>query len=186
MIRDHDRSGWFGASDVRHIMGPWRSRSFDRWWAVKLGVVQTEIATEAMQAGTAYEHRILDAVGAQERDRQILLPELRLRVNLDGNTGPHIHEAKTHRTPWRRPPRQYIEQVNVQMLAMGPDATAEIDAYRLEPEDYRNFFRPIDPARLTVWPVERDPEFLRRFLRRLRYLRDCLMDGRWPCDGAAV
>lgn len=182
MIRDRDRSGWFGASDVQHIMGPWRSASFDRWWAVKLGLRREELRTEAMQAGTAYEHRILEAVGAREMDRQILLPELRLRVNLDGSDGPHIIEAKTHKDPWRKPPKRYLQQVNVQMLAVGPDATAEIVAYRMEPEDYRNFFRSIDPARLTRWPVARDPEFLRRFLRRLRYLRDCLTEGRWPDD----
>lgn len=186
MIRDHDRSGWFGASDVRHIIGPWRSKSFDRWWAVKLGLIRDEFHTDAMCAGTAYEHPILEAVGAEEMDKQILLPELRLRVNLDGNNGSHILEVKTHGKPDFRPPKAYLQQVNVQMLAMGRDATAEIVAYRLEPEDYKNFFRPVDPGRITRWPVARDEIFLRKFLWRLRYLRDCLVGGRWPRDGAAV
>ena len=53
MIRNHDRSGWFGASDTATIMGSWDTETFRRWWAVKLGIRKDHFANAAMQAGTA-------------------------------------------------------------------------------------------------------------------------------------
>lgn len=167
-------------------MGSWSTKSFDRWWAVKLGLSREDYKSDAMCAGTAYEHPVLQFIGAQEIDKQILLPELRLRVNLDGNSGCHIYEVKTHGKPAFRPTKAYLQQVRVQLYAAGEGSTAEIIAYRLEAEDYKNYFREIDPERIARCPVEQDEDFLQAFLPRLEYLRDCLMAGRWPNDGYKV
>ena len=37
MIHNHDRSGWFGASDTSTIMGNWATETFRKWWLEKLG-----------------------------------------------------------------------------------------------------------------------------------------------------
>ena len=84
MIHNHDRSGWFGASDTAIIMGRWDTETFRRWWLQKIGVRTDHFSTPAMQAGTAYEHRILSAIGISTMDRQIRIRRYRLRVNYDG------------------------------------------------------------------------------------------------------
>lgn len=120
MIKDQDRSGWFGASDTAQIMRSWDTESFRRWWAVKLGIRQETFTSPAMRAGTAYEHRILDALGIIERDRQIRIPSLRLRVNLDGETPATICEVKTHKgdKPFAVS-KAYRQQCQVEMFASG-------------------------------------------------------------------
>ena len=70
MIADHDRSGWFGASDVSHIMGRWDTKTFSKWWLQKIGLNRDHFTNDAMAAGTNYEHAILDAIGAAEKDKQ--------------------------------------------------------------------------------------------------------------------
>lgn len=185
MIADHDRSGWFGASDTAYIMGNWKTKSFGKWWMQKLGVNDSNFTTRAMNAGTYYEHAILDAIGAPRRDHQILLPELLLRVNLDGDGPGRIYEVKTHgeAKPFKVT-KAYWQQVQVQMYAknQADDFTpvAHIVAYGLREEDYKNFFNEIDPARLTRHYVEYDQGFIEKYLPRLEYLRDCLKAGRWP------
>ena len=84
MITSKDRSGWFGASDTWAVMGNWETDTFARLWLEKLGVVRNTFTSPALQAGTLYEHRVLDALGVPIRDRQIRIRRLRLRVNLDG------------------------------------------------------------------------------------------------------
>lgn len=181
MITDHDRSGWIGASDVRYVVGNWKTKSFEKWWRVKLGLEENNFSNEAMMAGTMYEHKILEEIRCPEMDKQILLPELRLRVNLDGNDDTTIYEVKTHR--WDKEfkvPEHYKQQVWVQMFASGLPK-AEIVAYGLEPDDYKNYFREIDPHRLQHIPIEYDGAFIaRRFLPRLRTLAAALERGGWP------
>ena len=185
MIANQDRSGWFGASDASYIMGSWDTKSFERWWLQKLGLNRDHFTTDATAAGTYFEHAILDHIGAAEKDRQILIPELLLRVNLDGNTGGHIYEVKTHRAdkPYKLS-AAHRRQVNVQMFAMRfrgiQSPSAEVIAYGLQEDDYSNFFREIDTQRVTRHPVAYDESFMSKFLPRLGYLRDCLRDGRWP------
>lgn len=85
MIREQDRSGWFGASDTATIMRSWNTKTFQTWWMTKLGIGSGHFTTTAMNAGTYYERTILDYVGAKRRDHQILIPEYSLRINLDGD-----------------------------------------------------------------------------------------------------
>lgn len=189
MIADQDRSGWFGASDTAHIMGRWNTKTFEKWWSQKLGLNRDHFTNEAMAAGTNYEHAILDAIGAAEKDRQIFYRPYLLRINLDGNTGSRIHEVKTHRADKRyKPPAAHIRQVQVQMFAAKANGwenvTAEIVAYGLLPEEYDNFFMEVDARRIQRFEIEYDPRFINRYLQRVRYLGYCLREGVWPDESA--
>jgi hypothetical protein len=185
VIADQDRSGWFGASDTAAIMGNWKTKTFGNWWMQKLGLDRDRFTSRAMNAGTYYEHAVLDAIGAPRRDHQIILPELLLRVNLDGDAPGRIWEVKTHGAEkGYKLTKAHIQQVRVQMYAKlrtekrVPEA--EIVAYGLREEDYRSFFNDIDPERLTRHPVAYDGAFIEKYLRRLEYLADCLRKGCWP------
>ena len=185
MIAAQNRSGWFGASDTATIMGNWKTKTFGKWWAQKLGLNTSHFTNVAMNAGTYFEHAILDHIGAPRCDYQILLPELSLRVNLDGDGIGRIYEVKTHSADKEfKVSKAYWQQVQVQMFAKlktdGILPVAEIVAYGLTEEDYRNFFRPIDPARLKRYPIVYDPKFVQQYLKRLMYLKKCLDEGAWP------
>ena len=86
MIANKDRSWWFGASDTDYIVGSWDAKTFQKWWLVKLGLSSMDFSNKYTRAGTHYEHAILDALNIpMQKDKQVLIPFLRLRVNLDGN-----------------------------------------------------------------------------------------------------
>lgn len=179
MIRDQDRSGWFGASDTRRITGPWTSPSFARWWAVKLGLVRDSFSNLAMKTGTAFEHPILEHLGVPVMDRQIRVRQLRLRVNLDGEDDTLISEVKTYGKALFVVTRAYWEQCQVEQFAARK--ACRIVAYRLEAEDYRNWLRPIDDKRLSFHPVPYDGAWVEgAYLPRLEYLAWCLKRGRFP------
>jgi hypothetical protein len=186
MITDHDRSGWFGASDVQFIVGNWKTKTWAKWWLQKLGINRDHFENEYTKAGTNWEHRILDSLNLPnlEKDKQIIIEELLLRVNLDGNTPVCIKEVKTYQWEkgWKKTPQKYIDQVNVQMFASGI-YNADIVAYGLQPEDYRNYLRELDPNRLRQIPVGYDILWIENtFLPRLRILADCLRRGVWPSE----
>lgn len=186
MIADQDRSGWFGASDTAMIMGNWKTKTFQKWWMQKLGVNNSRFTTRAMNAGTYYEHAILDAIGAPRKDHQILMPGLKLRVNLDGDsTTGDIWEVKTHKAEKLfKVTKAYWQQVQVQMFAKSQVERvwprAKIVSYGLTDAEYKNFFLEIDPSRLKEHPIEYDPAFIEQYLIRLTYLRDCLEKGVMP------
>lgn len=186
MITDHDRSGWFGASDVQFIVGNWKTKTWAKWWLQKMGINRDHFDNEYTKAGTNWEHRILDSLNLPnlEKDKQIIIEELLLRVNLDGNTPVCIKEVKTYKWEkgWKKTPQKYIDQVNVQMFASGI-YNADIVAYGLQPEDYRNYLRELDPNRLREIPVGYDILWIENtFLPRLRILADCLRRGVWPSE----
>mgnify|MGYP000885812615 FL=1 len=178
MITNKDRSGWFGASDTSYIVGNYQTETFKKWWLEKLGLRQSTINTKAMQAGTHFEHRILDTIPGVNKDRQILIPKLRLRVNLDGETD-IIHEVKTHKIdkPYK-PTKSHKQQVIVQMYASGKEA--EILSYGLTENDYKNYFAEIDIDRIKHHEIEYDEDFITEYLERLKYLNKCLREGRMP------
>lgn len=178
MIHDKDRSGWFGASDTAKIMGRWDTRTFELFWAEKLGLHRSTFSSLEMKTGSYFEGKILDAMGVKRRDRQIRIPSLRLRVNLDGENR-IIHEVKTYKAEEFKVSRPYWMQAQVEMFAARKGL--EIAAYRLEEEDYGNWLRPIDPKRISHHPIERDEVWLQtKYLPRLAYLADCLKRGVWP------
>lgn len=161
-------------------MRRWNTKTFERWWRIKQGFSKESICTDAMSAGTAYEHKILNALNIPglEKDKQILIG--RLRVNLDGNTAEKIYEVKTHSSekPFKIS-ADYRRQVNVEMYALGV-RDAEIVAYALEPEDYRNWYREIDKKRISHHPIEYDEVFISEYIPRMEYLCKCIENGRFP------
>ena len=185
MIDTQDRSGWFGASDTVFIMGNWKTKTFQNWWLQKLGLSSDHFASRAMNAGTYYEHAILEHIGAPRRDHQIILPELLLRVNLDGDAPGKIYEVKTHSAEKAfKVTKGYWQQVQVQSFAkltvekIRP--VAEIVSYGLTEGDYRDFFNPIDPERVKHHPIEYDPDFIAGYIPKLEYLGECLRKGAFP------
>ena len=178
MIAIKDRSGWIGASDTAMVMGNWRTPTWHKWWAIKLGIVRKDLTTRAMLAGTYYEHPILDALGVRKRDRQIRIRRLRLRVNLDGEDR-RIHEVKTYGKETFKVTKAYWQQAQVEMFAARKPLC--INAYRLTEAEYGNFFLPIDPERLSEHPVDYDPRWIREeYLPRLRILAKALKKGVYP------
>ena len=180
MIKNKDRSGWIGASDTAVVMGSWSGKTFERFWLVKMGLVRDDFESVYMKTGNHFEGKILDHLGIRKRDRQIRIRRLRLRVNLDGENRA-IHEVKTHKAEVYKLPRAHWMQAQVEMFAAGKPLV--IVSYRMEPEDYGNWLRPIDPARLRETPVEYDREWVEtEYLPRLRILADCLKRRAWPIE----
>lgn len=179
MISDKDRSGWFGASDTATIMGNWNTATFAKWWAVKIGIATGFGGNAYTVAGTYYEHAILESIGVTQTDRQILVPEYRLRVNLDGEDDEIISEVKTYvYDKGFKPSKAYIGQVRVQMYVA--DKKGRIVAYGLTEREYNNFFCEIDKTRIQFFEIEQDDEFIKTYLHRLKVLADCFDAGVFP------
>lgn len=182
MIASHDRSGYFGASDVPFIVGNWKTATFEKWWMQKIGINRDHFNNRYTSAGTHYEHRILESLGVQmEFDKQIIIEDLKLRVNLDGNDTDTIYECKTYIfEKGFKMPKKYKEQVQVQMFASGL-RKAKIIVYGLLEEDYDNYFNDIDPLRRGEFVIEYDERWINEvFLPKLKYLAECLKEGRFP------
>lgn len=184
MITDHDRSGYIGASDTDKVIGNWKTKTWEKWWMQKLGINNDHFDNKYTMAGTNWEHRILDNLGLTElkKDAQFIIEDLRLRVNLDGNTPSRIKEVKTYQWEkgWKNTPTKYIHQVQVQMFVSGIYG-ADIVAYGLEAADYDNYLRDLDPGRLREIPVAWDPNWIETvYLPKLRILADCLRRGVFP------
>lgn len=182
MIADKDRSGYFGASDTDKIIGNWKTETFSKWWLQKIGINREHFENKYTSAGTHYEHRILESLGIpMEYDKQITLEDLRLRVNLDGNTADCIYECKTYKNDnGFKMPKKYINQVQVQMFASDIHH-AEIVVYGLSEKDYDNYFNPIVPERLQRHSITYDKEWIDNvYLPRLCYLAECLKRGVFP------
>lgn len=182
MIHDHDRSGWFGASDTATIMGRWDTKTFRQFWLQKLGLNHDYYTNLQMETGTAFEHRILEFIGVNRMDRQIKIRGYRLRVNLDGETSDEISEVKTHKSHTFKVSMAYWMQAQVEMHAARKNL--RIVAYNLEPDDYKNWFREIDADRLSYHKIEYDHAWVENeYLPRIRYLAHCLRKGVFPIDG---
>lgn len=186
MISSKDRSYWIGASDTKYVMGDWTGDVFYNWMLEKMGLRTNNFSSVALAAGTHWEHKILDYVGAKRKDHQILIPELRLRVNLDGDSDTHIYEVKTFRhEKGFEIYRAYWQQVQVQMYAKRmetgrEDITAEISAYGLIEDDYMNYFREIDPDRISRHFIKYDDVFIGWYLKRVKRLCEHLNKGEFP------
>ena len=105
MIKDYDRSRYFGASEGKNIFDPnENTKSYRDWWAMKCGRADNPFhGNTYTRAGNLWEHSILRAFDPRvDFDRQIIHEDLRLRVNYDGDIieedGATIVECKTHRS----------------------------------------------------------------------------------------
>ena len=111
----------------------------------------------------------------------MIIEDLRLRVNLDGNQPDRIKEVKTYQ--WAKGfkcPQKYKNQVQVQMFG-SKIFGADIVAYGLEEADYNNFLRDIDPGRLQQIPVAYDQKWIETvYLPKHMILCDCLKRGVFP------
>lgn len=173
---------YFGASDTDKIIGNWKTATFEKWWMQKIGINRDHFDNKYTSAGTHYEHRILESLGVpMEFDKQVILEDLRLRVNLDGNDTDTIYECKTYKLEKGfKLPRKYINQVQVQMFASAL-RKAKIIVYGLREEDYDNYFNPIAPDRRDEFVISYDERWIREvYLPRLTYLAECLKEGRFP------
>lgn len=182
MISSKDRSKYFGASDTPYIVGNIKTKSFEKWWLTKVGVYQSNFENDAMSAGTHFEHKILDNLGFPvEKDKQIIVEPLRLRINLDGNTENTIYEVKTYRYEnGFHVPLKYKQQVWVQVYGTGIKK-AYIVAYGLIDDDYNNYFNPIDKRRLQLIEIPYNEQFINDvYLPRLKYFSWCLINGVFP------
>lgn len=184
MIASKDRSYYIGASDTAYVVGNWSTLSFQRWYGTKQGFYSMDFESDAMKAGTAYEHRILDSLNIPGMEKDLQVISGRLRVNLDGNTQDAIYEVKTYaHNKGFRVSKAYREQVQVEMYATGL-RKAYIVAYGLEEKDYVNYYRDIDHERISWHPIEYDQEFIEGiYLPRLCYLSVCLDRGIFPVAG---
>lgn len=182
MIASKDRSQYFGASDTSFIVGNWQTATFEKWWMQKIGINRDHFDNRYTSAGTHYEHRILESLGIpMELDKQVIIEDLRLRINLDGNDSDTIYECKTYvYEKGFKVPKKYREQVQVQMYGTG-FRKAKIIAYGLKEEDYDNYFNPIDPERRSEYVIEYDEAWINNvYLPKLKYLAKCLIEGRFP------
>ena len=183
MITSKDRSYYIGASDNTYVIGNWKTKSWLKWFMQKLGIDNSHFDNVYTLSGSHFEHRILESLGfLLEFDKQFIDEDLRLRVNLDGNTEDCIYECKTTKDDINefKMPKKYINQVQVQMFGSGI-RKANIVVYQLEEDDYDNFFREIDPDRRKVVPIEYDPQWIENvYLPKHLILRDCLVKGVLP------
>lgn len=192
MIASNDRSGYIGASDVQFVIGNWKTKTWEKWWLQKLGINTDHFDNRYTVAGTNWEHRILDSLHIPdlEKDKQIIIEDLLLRVNLDGNTPSRIKEVKTYRVDGvsgdinrfkaHQCPQRYWKQVQVQMFG-SEIFGADIVAYGLVEADYDNFLREIDPQRRQEIPVEYDKKWVETvYLPKHLILADCLKRGVFP------
>jgi len=185
MIQSKDRSMWIGASDTKFVVGNYKTATWEKWWRQKLGLNKDHFETEAMKVGTHLEHKVLDFISTEiEMDKQILIPEMRLRVNYDGNKGNQIYEVKTHKDDFKVT-KPYWQQAQVEMFAwklvnnVVPDLY--IAAYQVNEEDYKNFFAQVDGDRLAFYPIEYDEHFIdEEYLPKLLKLKECIDKGISP------
>lgn len=183
MIANHDRSGWFGASDSSKVVAKNRgSKSWLNWWNEKLGLRENTYVNKAMRAGTAWEHKILDAVNPKIRkDHQIVIKKYRLRVNYDGDLNGTVYEVKTHDFDNEfKVTKPYWRQAQVEMFAMKTKKLYIVE-YGLIREEYDNYFLPVDDKRIHFHPVEYDKQWINNeYLPCLKELCRALRKGRMP------
>ena len=183
MITNKDRSGYFGASDTSMVIAKNRNTAtWNNWWLEKLGLRRNSFTNKAMNAGTHFEHSILHAINPMMvMDKQIIIEDLKLRVNLDGWLDGTIYEVKTYKADKEfKVTAQYWRQAQVEMYA-AKTKKLYIAAYPLEEGDYLNYFNKIDKRKITLIPIEYDENWINReYLPKLKELKSAMIEGRKP------
>ena len=196
MITDYSRDGWFGASDTKHVLADnHHTRTWEEFWQEKVGAIKRNVDSTATNTGTKYEHPILDAIdGGINKDRQIILEDMRLRVNYDGDKDGIIYEVKTHRGDkdfltknalYQFLPKYIYGQVQVQMYVWKTAYERELieDKYRklyvveypLYREDYDGEPE-VDFKRIKFHKVTYDKGFIKMYLKKLEPLTARLLE----------
>ena len=171
IIHDFSRSHWLGASDSKYIFATSQiSKSWRDWFDLKCGKADSNFHGNInTRAGNWYEHSIVKAYMPDAMcDRQIKIPELRLRVNLDADrivAKPKyvrvkgmpqypksvIIEVKTHRAD--KPSEVtdgYFKQAQLQMFAL--------KRMGIKFDEYVMLFYPLYPDEYYAEPSAEDVE----------------------------
>lgn len=196
MIENKDRKYWFGASDTKHVMlDNHETRTWQDFWDEKCGRTTKNIVSAATQTGTIFEHPILDAIdGDITKDRQIVLEDLRLRVNYDGDKDGIIYEVKTHRADkplltknalYQFIPKYIYGQVQVQMYVWKTAHDRGMDVpkfkklyvveYPLYTEDYTGEPQ-VEFNRIKFHKVKYDKGFVKEYLKKLQPLVNKMLE----------
>lgn len=205
MIHDFDRSGYFGASDIKYIMATNRTtKSWIDWWSVKLGdspgYSYNNIYT---RAGTLYEHPIVDAIDPSIiKDGQIIYEKYKLRINYDGYLDGNILEVKTYqdKDEFEEPSRnakgkffQYWGQCQLQAFVykelaeewfLPPFKSITLASYPLHVDEYNVETEEdaiVDPSRIQFWEIKYDKDWIKNeCLPRVRELARALRKKKSP------
>lgn len=182
MIHDHDRSGYFGASDTYNVMADNRdTKTWQNFWYEKLGAKSTFTGNEYTRAGTRYEHPILEAIDEHMvMDGQLIIEDLKVRVNYDGWKDGIIYEVKTYDPKHEfRITDKYWMQVQVEMFVykelaeewfLPPFQKLYICSYPLTEAD-RDAAEPhVDPNKINYEEVKYDEKFIAKYKRRVKRL----------------
>ena len=181
MIKNQNRSHWFGASDTSMIMGNWETESFKNWWLVKLGVTQNNLSSWVMDCGNIMEIPIIRFIEKLEKQkihigkRPYYKLGLRLRCNYDGLRKNEVVEIKTSGAGFKKVPKNYWQQCQVLMYCKKRKYPS-LYLYYMTDADYLNpYFPAIDKTRLVRHEIMFDKGFIdNEYLPRLRYLARCL------------
>ena len=169
MIADKSRDYYIGASDTKFIMMSFDTKTFQRFWEVKIGAWVDEVDNIYTRTGNRYEQKILDAIFVPYRNEQFIVGQL--RVNLDGRTDEEVIEVKTTNKEYKMP-KAHWQQVQVEMFASCMPK-ARIIAYRLEEDDYE-YDNEIDIERISIFPVAYDESWvMNEYLPRLNHVIWC-------------
>ena len=193
MIKNKDRSHWFGASDTSMVVGNWNSDSFTTWWMTKLGFYKTGYASRAMDCGNILETQIIRKVEEITGEkikigkRPFYTLFLRVRVNYDGYKKGSVVEIKTTKKMFKKVPINYWRQCQVLMWRKKVKR-CELWAYEMQKEDYKYpYFDIIDKQRLKCFIIEYDEDFIKKeYLPCVRILKTYLCKKELPKNRCEV
>lgn len=189
MIKNKNRSKWFGASDTDMIVGNWNTETFKKWWAIKLGYQTNSFHSWEMDCGNIIEIPIIRFIEKME-NKKIAIGRhpfynlaIRLRVNYDGLRKNEVIEIKTTQEHWKSVPKKYWEQCQVLMYRKRKTKTG-LYAYKMQTEDYLSpYFPTIDEKRLKRYEIKYDENFIKTvYMPRLKYLVKCLRKKKYPFE----
>ncbi|NCD06409.1 MAG: hypothetical protein EOL97_09835 [Spirochaetia bacterium] len=181
MITNKNRATFWGASETSMIVGNWDTQTFMQLFLVKLGVRENNFKNKYTLAGNSYERKIAESLGIKLKfDRCIKKRNISLRVNLDAESKDCIYEIKTHKDEWKKVPTNYIQQCQVQMWITGKHK-CKIVAYKMEEDNYENFFLGIEKDRIEIYDIPYDQDWINNiYLPKLKYLSYCIKHKQTP------
>lgn len=182
MITDLKRDYFFGASDTYTIMMSFDTKTFQKWWQIKIGAEEAFTDNIYTRAGNLYEQPILDSLLVPYRNEVFQVGQI--KVNLDGRTDESVVEVKTHKNAFKLT-KAYWMQCQVEMFA-SVNSKATLIAYQMTDEDYEaaeeGLICEIDLDRIEIFTIDYDEEFINRYLERVNYLTKCFREEVIPSE----
>ncbi len=183
-----DRTGTIGASDTHFVMMNWKTKTFQKWWAEKLGEIESDFSGNLYTiCGTLLEEHVLKEV-EKIKKVEIQKPEAIkkgvLVVHLDGFSGAiwEVKCQKFEKVFFEPLEKRYWQQIQVQMYAA---EVKEAYAVRYAMMDYEYDFNyclspKIDQSRIVIEKVEYDEKFIKKYCEKLEVLAKCISEGSYP------